>query len=202
MDGSAAPKPPVEETKRPEPPSPEALYLRRALPAASPAKPPPPKPTVSPVKPKPRPPPSPARSSVSWSATPPRKPKAAEFMENAFDQKHEQPEVAVLRHARDVIREAASSLEISITGKKGPTTPRAAALSSHRLPSRLALRAQWLLGCRVGPAPATTGSLTASRGRTAAVVAAAEVTGGWATGPGVALAEPPLQREASLEKKG
>ena len=49
-------------------------------------------------------------------------------MENAFDQKHEQPEVAVLRHARDVIREAASALEISITGKKGPTTPRAASL--------------------------------------------------------------------------
>ena len=119
----------AEEQKRPEPPSPEALYLRRALPAASPAKPPPPKPTVSPAKPKPRPPPpSPARSSVSWSATPPRKPKAAEFLGNAFDQKHEQPEVAVLRHARDVIREAASSLEISITGKKGPTTPRAASV--------------------------------------------------------------------------
>jgi len=128
-DGSAAPKPPAEEQKRPEPPSPEALYLRRALPAASPAKPPPPKPTVSPAKPKPRPPPpSPARSSVSWSATPPRKPKAAEFLGNAFDQKHEQPEVAILRHARDVIREAASSLEISITGKKGPTTPRAASV--------------------------------------------------------------------------
>jgi len=110
----------------PEDPSPEALYLRRALPAASPAKPKPPPAATSPAKPKPPPPPFPK---------PQPKASVSDFAQRVFAAPHAPP-LTVLQHARDVLREAAAALDIEVRRQKpgaAPTpTPRPAGAALTR----------------------------------------------------------------------
>ena len=108
----------------PEDPSPEALYLRRALPATSPAKKPPP--AASLAKPKPLPPAatSPAKPKPPPPPFPKPQPKASvsDFAQRVFAAPHA-PQLAVLQHARDVLREAAAALDIEVRRQKLGATP-------------------------------------------------------------------------------